>query len=408
MRCFAVSSLIALLMMVGGIGERAMAGELKFSGYGNAHYMDMTGNPLFVGQRDLNKSFTQLREFSLFIDAGISDELLASVEIEAGDNGSQFTANYAYLQYNHSDMVYARLGKILVPFLSYNENKPNFKQHLMSQPFTAWMLAPVNGVPFEFHGFGWSDVGVMGSLTREMGNGLINFKAAVINGLGSDTNVFDANTSQLSGGPTIRPRDGFIQNEEVNELRDNNDNKAVVLKLTYSSILYPFQVGYSYYNGAWSPTGDKDLTMHGVHAEWRRDDWTLKGEWVTADVEQTAGIDIVGNMMAAAINKSTGDYDARAWYIEGTRIIRRWEDDRWLRAVIRYDEVDTNDEATFTAFDRDRITYGLEWQFAANARLRYEFQDHTIDDFDKAPAPFRNAGGEEDPQMHMASVIFWF
>ena len=175
------------------------------------------------------------------------------------------------------------------PFLSYNENKPNFKQHLMSQPYTAWNLAPVNGIAIDFRGFGWSNAGVAGNWHRLMGEwGLKDLKLAVINGLGSDSHLLDDNTVQLSaammmdmdggemgklagiaqedegdicdmgdddgmsgmddgemGGmqadgpvfPTVRPRDVLIQNETNNDLRDNN--KATVVKATFKSIAHP-------------------------------------------------------------------------------------------------------------------------------------------------------------------------
>ena len=80
----------------------------------------------------------------------------------------------------------------------------------------------------------------------------------------------------------------------------------------------------------------------------------------------------------------------------------------FVRIVTRYDDVDTNDKIAFTPFDRARITLGGEWEFAYNSRLRYEWQRTTIDDFGRAPPPYRNAGGKEHIQMHMASVIFAF
>ena len=75
--------------------------------------------------------------------------------------------------------------------------------------------------------------------------------------------------------------------------------------------------------------------------------------------------------------------------------------------MARLDDVDTNDEATFTPWDRSRITGGIEWQFSPQVRLRYEYQYHTIDDYENAPPPVANSV-PENPGMHMVSVIFWF
>ena len=76
--------------------------------------------------------------------------------------------------------------------------------------------------------------------------------------------------------------------------------------------------------------------------------------------------------------------------------------------MARYDDVDTNDKAAFTPFDRNRITVGIEYQFNSNARLRFETQYHQIDSFQNSPTPFGAAGGEDSVLMTMASVIFWF
>ena len=298
-----------------------------------------------------------------------------------------------------------------MPFLSYNENKPNYKQHLMSQPFTAWNLAPVNGVALAFRGFGWSDAGAMLQWNSVVGDfGIADVKLAIINGLGSSTNLLDDNTLQLDAGtaqPVIRPRDGLIQNELNTELRDSNDNKAVVLKGTYRSANYPTDIGISWYRGNWDPASTKSLEMVGAHLNWQEQSWTLKGEYALAAVEQDAGFDPVGMEAAAMINTTTGDYNMRAWYLEGSYVPWRLRD-QYARVVLRYDDVDTNDEIPFTPFDRGRITVGFEWELAANTRLRYEWQRTTIDDFDRAPAPFVVAGGKENIQMHMASAIFSF
>ena len=387
--------------------------KLHISGYGNMHYMDHDGVPNFVGQKSLDDGFFQIREFSLFIDFAITDAILASTELEAGNNGNRYTANYAYVDVQAMANLSFRAGKILVPFLSYNENKPNFRQNLMSQPYTAWNLVPVNGVAIDFFGFGWSDAGVVANWNNPLGGfGYLDLKASVINGLGSDSNVLDENTIRLDAGmmPKVRPRDGLIQNEAVNELRDNNNDKATVVKATFKSTNFPLDVGFSWYRGAWDPDSKKNLRMLGVHLNLLARNLTLKGEYVTADVEQEAGFDPVadsGKMGPAMINTTTGDYTMHAYYVEGSFIPFRWPGDRFLRLVTRYDDVDTNDKARFTPFDRSRITLGMEFQFATNTRFRYEWQRAKID-FSNVPGPYKDAGGKEVIQMHMASVIFSF
>ena len=390
-------------------------GNVRISGYGNMHYMNHDGVARFVGNQDLNNGFFQIREFSLFFDIAITDAVVASTEIEAADNGTAYTANYAYVDFQATPNLSFRAGKILVPFLSYNENKPNFKQNLMSQPFTAWNLAPVNGIAIDNRGFGWSDAGAVANWNNELGDwGLFDVKFAVINGLGSNSDVLDVNTVQLNAGmmtPVVRPRDGLIQNETTNNLRDNNNDKATVLKMTLQPLALLGDIGFSWYRGKWNPSGTRNLTMLGAHLNVLQPNWTLKSEYVIAQVEQDAGIDPVANaglMGPAPLNTSTGDYDMHAWYVEGSVVPVRGANDRYLRLVGRFDDVDTNDQIGFTPFDRSRVTLGTEFQVATNTRFRFEWQRSVIDDFQNAPAPYVGAGGEETIKMAMASVIFSF
>ena len=151
--------------------------------------------------------------------------------------------------------------------------------------------------------------------------------------------------------------------------------------------------------------------MLGAHLNVLQPNWTLKSEYVIAQVEQTAGSNPVadaGLMGPAPLNTSTGDYDMHAWYVEASVFPVRGTNARYLRLVGRYDDVDTNDQIGFTPFDRSRVTVGTEIQFASNTRFRFEYQRSVIDDFQNAPPPYIGAGGEESIKMAMASVIFSF
>ena len=415
---------------------KASNGHVNISGYINGHYMNHEGLPKLIG-KNLNSPLWQIREASLFTDIILSENLLLSTEVEVSyDLSNKQTSgrsrrldvllNYYYLDFDLSSQfdwdtdkwgnISLRGGRIIVPFLSYNENKPNFKQHLMSQPFTAWQLAPVNNVAIEFEQFGWIDFGLTVNWNRIIeGWGLLDIKLSVINGLSSGQDAFDANSVQLDPPgmmkPTVRPRDGLSANRtHWHENDDNNSNKAVVLKTSFAPMSAPLDFGLSFYQGTWDDHDDHEIVMLGAHFNYVNADWSFKGEYVTADVEQIAGINIITAMGPAGLNTTTADYEMDSWYTEGSFVALRHGKNKQntLRLILRLDAVDTNNKAAFTPMDRSRTTFGVEWKIRKGFHLRYEFQKHRIHSFDMAPQPYIDAGGRETIKMNMFSFIAFF
>jgi hypothetical protein len=403
--------------------------------------MNHSGMPNLVTDdsklENLNQGFWQLREASFFIDVTLTDAVTLSSEVAFADDFKHIDANYLYADIAMHELLPSwdedefgqltiRGGKFLVPFLSYNENKPNFKQYLMSQPFTAWNMAPVIGTPIRPHSFGWSDIGMMVNWARPVSDlGLMDFKVAMITGIQSSTDVLDDNTVvidspvMMGGGgmgmmtpmfPTVRPRDGLIQNEAGSWSGTDNGHMATAGKLAFRTLKFPLDVGISFYYGKWDPAAKKSLGMYGFHANWISENWTLRGEWVRAKVDQEGGFNPVTAMGPAAINTTTGDYNMDAWYVEGSVIPLRFgaNNDRFVRLIARYGGVDTNDKAVFTPFRRKRVTLGAELELFTNARLRFEWQRHRISDFKMAPDPYKSAGGKRHIQMMMFSAIYSF
>lgn len=414
----------------------ATDGLLVFSGYVNAHYMDHNGTARLVG-KNLDHPLWQIREASLFFDVLPTDYLTISGEMELSIDFSNRSAsgrdervmehlNYLYADLNLTEALGAdvdsygafslRAGRFLVPYLSYNENKPSFRQALMSQPFTAWQLAPVNNVAIEFEHFGWSDFGAMANWERSFGAaGAIDVKIAIINGLESDGPGLDINTVQLDPpgpiNPTVTPRDGLFANRPHDwSFTGDNGRVAVVTKASYRLAAIPVDFGFSWYGGKWDAAGDHSLNMVGAYFNYFERNWWLKGEYVKAHVEETPGLLITSAPGPLALNTTTGDYNMHAWYLEGSAVPLRYGEDqnRFIRIVTRVDDVDTNNKISFTPFDRFRVTTGAEWEFLPQIRFRYEWQRSFLDDFAAAPTPYKAAGGQRLIDMHMASVIAYF
>ena len=138
-------------------------GRINLSGSFNFHYMNHDGVPVFA-DKDINDPLFQIREASVFADIVVTENILFSTELEMSydfsnrqtsnrDHRFKARLNDFYVDFDVGSMMdfesgslNVRFGRILVPFVQYNENKPNFKQSLMSQPFTSWQIAPVNNV----------------------------------------------------------------------------------------------------------------------------------------------------------------------------------------------------------------------------------------------------------------------
>ncbi len=287
----------------------------------------------------------------------------------------------------------------------------------MSQPFTAWQLSPVNNIAIDYECFGWTDFGAMVNWQKSLESGAqVDLKFALINGLDSSDVTLDGNTVQLDPGtgmtPTVTPRDGLFMNRPHKKFRlgDGNDNMAKVGKFSYRFANQPLDVGLSWYQGKWDESEENDLSIKGAHLNYLKKNFSLKGEYVVADVEEEAGLLTTTAPGPVAINTTTGDYQMKAWYIEAAKVLYRYgpSSEKYIKAVARLDDVDTNDKAIFIPFDRSRVTLGAEWEFAKNIRTRYEWQKSRIDDFHNAPGPYIAAGGEQDVTMHMASIIASF
>lgn len=405
MRTSSLALLPGLLALV--LAPPAAAAELFWSGYGNVHYMDMDGMPRLAAS-NMDDGVLQLREFSLFLDAAVDEKLLLSAELEGSMAGSAVQMNYAYLEYALRDGLALRAGRLLVPFLRYNEEKPNFRQNLMSPPFTASFLAPVVHPNTRMAtGIGWSDMGASLEWQRVTDRGVVVATAGVFNGLAGGTVALDGDLVSFAdgtpGGP-VRPRDGLAGNEAGSQ--DNNADKAVVARLRWQAPRWPLGFGLSAYGGAWDPAGQQRLELVGLDLRWRGELLDLRGEYGRGFVEQVGGQLPVG---AADLmpNYTTGDHDLSSLWLEAAWRGLRFDRHRWLSAIVRYDEVDTNDEAMFTPFDRHRWTLGSEWQFHSNARLRFEWQRARIHDFAQAPSMVADSL-EEEPTMSMLSLIAWF
>lgn len=143
----------------------------------------------------------------------------------------------------------------------------------------------------------------------------LNYAACLVNGL-----------EQSSG-----------QGGDIRDMRGNNrdihNNKTIGGRIGLKAQC-GLQAGVSYYRGAYTPDGQQYLSIFDLDAEYSKEHWTLRGEYLWAWQEV-----------------STGDLHKQGFYAEAAYRLNRY-----LEPVIRYDQAYLDD-----AYGQvlKRTTFGL-------------------------------------------------
>ena len=118
-----------------------------------------------------------------------------------------------------------------------------------------------------------------------------------------------------------------------NHRDSNNSDMAVGGRVGYKPTR-ELEFGISYYTGAYTVDGKQDISIMDFDAEYKKDELTVRGEYVFAN-EDTSGSDL----------KKDGFYAETAYRVN-----------RFLEPVVRYDQADLDDGS---GHKTERSTIGL-------------------------------------------------
>ncbi|MBI1967501.1 MAG: hypothetical protein HYS40_05890 [Gemmatimonadetes bacterium] len=219
------------------------------TGYANMEYTNPQGGIQTFDAHNLN----------LIVIGKLRGDLFAAGEVEYEHGGDEIALEFAYLAFTRWRHVNVVAGKFILPFGTFNVNHPAWVNKVPGRPFGLDRVFPVT----------YSDVGVLlrggipaGYLSR------ITYDAWWVNGLAG------ADGADLRG------------------MRDNNEdvdrNKFVGGRLGYVARM-GLDLGASFHTGKYDQANDLTVTFFGVDATFQKSGFEVKGEFVQANQDATAG-----------------------------------------------------------------------------------------------------------------------
>ena len=177
--------------------------------------------------------------------------------------GGEVLVEQAYTDVQLSSWMNFRAGILLMPFGNIERDHFAPIREVVSQPLTSYAIAPA----------AWTDngLGINGRFNLS-DTWIADYQAYIVAGL--DNNI---TTTTLRDA-----RQGFGV--------DNNNSKAFAGKITLQNSS-GFNLGLSYYKGAYNDTGTKDITGFNVDFDYKKNWFEILGEYTDMDIEQEIGAD---------------------------------------------------------------------------------------------------------------------
>ena len=256
--------------------------------------------------------------------------------------GGEVLVEQAYTDIQLTSWMNFRGGILLVPFGNIERDHFAPIREVVSQPLTSYAIAPA----------AWSDngFGINGRFNLS-DSWIADYQAYVMAGL--DDNI---STTGLRG-----TRQGFGV--------DNNNSKAFAGKLSLQNTS-GFNIGLSYYKGAYNDSGTKDMTGFNIDFDYKKNWFEILGEYTDMDIEQELG----------------GDTHLDGYYLRNLISLNGLLPENFLgddfpharlSFVTQYDEATIEnffDSSIADNYER-RITLGLRLQPTSSVMLNINYED---------------------------------
>ena len=309
----------------------------------------------------------------------------ATGHLTGASAGLEIELEQAWVEFQRVSSFQPRVGVILVPVGRLNIHHDADKVDSVDRP-----LGDRNVIPTT-----WFEPGVGFTGSVELGLVELGYEAYVINGLRG---------SAAAGGNEGGMRGMRMHKDSSN---DNNNNKAVVGRLTVSPVA-GLELGFSGYSGKYDPAGSLGMRFGALDGHFRWKWLDLQGEWVEANIDRPDPTEVTSRVNQDASFTTDPGYYApgakfaglrQAWYAQA---LVRLEAGEWGRfePFVQLAHQDP-DKGRVTMNDQMRTTLGINYRPIDNVVVKANYANTSYE------ATYLNASGietEVEDKRFMASV----
>ncbi|WP_447970621.1 hypothetical protein [Nitrospira sp. M1] len=336
-------------------------------------YMDFTISDCnHAGSRDCSEGleFDQER-FVPFFYSQITDRLSIGAEVEiehGGPQGNQGDGDvkieFATMDYRFTDWLNLRGGILLIPLGRFNLVHDSPLNDLPLRPMVSRLIIPST--------FAESGIGIFGTVYPTQ-LAKVDYEFYVTQG-------FDGGSSQANIGGTFG--EGGYRGNRGSFQTDNNQNKAIVSRISVSPIL-GIEVAGSVHHGKWDDEGRHNMTIVAVDGLLQRGPFEVLGEAAWTHVQ---GGNRTPNTAGGIPPQKMSGYYVQGNYHFLPDVLKQaapsfFSDASTFTGVIRWGQVDTNTQSSNNVNDVSRLTFGLNFRPVEDAviKLAYTLNDHEDD-----------------------------
>ncbi len=345
-------------------------------------YMDFTISDCNGNTRDCSRGleFDQER-FVPFFYSQVTNYLSVAAELEiehGGPQGNQgdgdIKMEFATMDYRVADAFNLRGGIILIPMGRFNLIHDSPLNDLPLRPMVSRLLIPST---FAESGFGFFGTVYPTQLSK------VDYEFYITQGFDGDATSTSTSGTGAMGDPVTRTttRD-FTSGNGLRSIRgsfkkDNNENKAIVSRVSISPIL-GVEVAGSIHHGKWDDRGKNDLTITAVDGLLQRGPFEIMGE--------AAWVSVEGGTQTESGGTPPANMDG--YYVQGNyhfmpEWLKQWAPNHFTDAstftgIVRWGQVDTNSDISTNANQIDRLTLGLNFRPVEDSVIKfaYTWNDH--------------------------------
>ena len=331
-------------------------GRFTLAGYGDVSYFQTSDLAPEGVNSNVQARFVPIFLFQLSEKIHIEAELEFSLD-ETG--ATEVEMEYADLHYFLNNNTTITAGKFLLPFGQFGPNlHPSWINKLATPPGIYGhggngALVPLIPV--------LSDTGIDVRNVFILGSSRLFTDFYVVSGPREESAT--AEHSEIKAGGHD---EAFPAIELESALGDNNGSMAVGGRVALA-FLPRWEVGFSFYRGAYDDAGQLDYRATALDVNWIGSYAGVRGEWIKT---RTDFLDTEDGFVDV--------FDRDGWYLQGNWQLRQLGKN-WLNPV----ELVLRRSAINGASGGKRWTYGMDYWLEASAALKVAYETTRLDDGDE-------------------------